>query len=417
MTLPDPNSKPLRIAFLIDVFPRLSNTFILNQITGLIDRGHDVDIFAIHTGDLETVHADVTRYDLLSRMRHIPIPRARGQRYKKALGLLLQPEHWRGAVFDSLNVLRYGNRATSLANFYTTLSFMQQAPYDIVHAQFGKLGLVALPLKKHGVISGKLATSFRGADITSTLAKHPGIYDDLLTHGDLFLPVSNLFKQKLIQEGCAEQKIRVNRSGIALDRFVFKARQKPGNAPTRILFIGRLTEKKGVRYAIEAVTQVIKNGHDLQFHILGDGELTSEAHALIQQHHMSQHIHLLGHQPQNNVIQELESAHILIAPSVTASDNDQEGIPNVVKEAMAVGLPVVSTLHSGIPELVDDGISGYLVPEKDSDALATKLEHLVTHPELWEQMGKAGRAKVEADYDIERLNDDLIRYYREAINR
>ncbi|HEY9737804.1 MAG TPA: glycosyltransferase, partial [Trichocoleus sp.] len=80
-------------------------------------------------------------------------------------------------------------------------------------------------------------------------------------------------------------------------------------------------------------------------------------------------------------------------------------------EAMAMGLPVLSTFHGGIPELVQDGVSGYLVPERDSEALAARLKDLLDHPERWEAMGQAGRAYVEAHYNIETLNDRLVQVY------
>jgi colanic acid/amylovoran biosynthesis glycosyltransferase len=96
-----------------------------------------------------------------------------------------------------------------------------------------------------------------------------------------------------------------------------------------------------------------------------------------------------------------------VAASVTAADGDEEGIPNVLKEAMASGLPVVGTRHAGIPELIDDGVSGFLVPERNEAALADALQRLALEPGRWASMGRAGRAKIEMEYDIDRLNDRL----------
>ncbi|HEY6104105.1 MAG TPA: glycosyltransferase, partial [bacterium] len=120
---------------------------------------------------------------------------------------------------------------------------------------------------------------------------------------------------------------------------------------------------------------------------------------------------------QGEIRRLLEGAHILLAPSVTAQDGDQEGIPNVVKEAMATGMPVVSTRHSGIPELVQDAVSGFLVAERDVDALAERLVFLIDHPETWPEMGRAGRRKVEADFDVEHMHDRLIALYAQVLDR
>ena len=112
----------------------------------------------------------------------------------------------------------------------------------------------------------------------------------------------------------------------------------------------------------------------------------------------------------------LSNSDILLAPSITAHDKDQEGIPVVLMETMAMGLPIISTLHSGIPELVQDGISGYLVPERDVDALAEKLNYLIEHPELWSEMGKAGRAFVEENFNIDKLNDRLVEIFQSLLH-
>jgi colanic acid/amylovoran biosynthesis glycosyltransferase len=106
----------------------------------------------------------------------------------------------------------------------------------------------------------------------------------------------------------------------------------------------------------------------------------------------------------------------MVAPSITAENGDQEGIPNVLKEAMALGLPVISTLHGGIPELVEDGVSGFLVKERDVDSLAERLAYLVDHPETWSKMGSEGRACIEKDYDMNKLNDHLVDLYEKTLH-
>jgi colanic acid/amylovoran biosynthesis glycosyltransferase len=126
-------------------------------------------------------------------------------------------------------------------------------------------------------------------------------------------------------------------------------------------------------------------------------------------------VQFLGSKTREEVAELLAAAHLLLAPSVTAADGDQEGIPNTLKEAMAAGLPVVSTLHSGIPELVEDGRSGFLVPERDSEALADRVGWLVDRPDSWPDMGRAGRSRVEAEYDIAKLSIRLVELYQSVL--
>jgi colanic acid/amylovoran biosynthesis glycosyltransferase len=123
-----------------------------------------------------------------------------------------------------------------------------------------------------------------------------------------------------------------------------------------------------------------------------------------------------GAQSHDKIIAILRGMHILLTPSVTAPNGDQEGIPNVLKEAMAMGMPVVSTRHSGIPELVEDGVSGYLAAEGDAEALAQELARMIAHPERWGAMGKAGRQRVESEFNSQRLNDRLVTLYQNLRN-
>ena len=134
---------------------------------------------------------------------------------------------------------------------------------------------------------------------------------------------------------------------------------------------------------------------------------------LIQELNVGNLVKLLGWKQKTEVIDILNNSHILLAPSITAKNGDREGIPVALMEAMAMGLPVISSLHSGIPELVTDGISGFLIPERDVEGIAAKLNFLIEHPEMWSQMGKAGRAIVEANYDINKLNHRLLEIYQE----
>jgi len=111
----------------------------------------------------------------------------------------------------------------------------------------------------------------------------------------------------------------------------------------------------------------------------------------------------------------LDDSNIFVLPSITTRDGDQEGIPNAIKEAMARGLPVVSTYHAGIPELIEDGISGFLVPECNEKALAEKIEYVISHPEIWQSIEEAGRKKIEEEYDKEKINDRLIEIFNQLV--
>ena len=136
---------------------------------------------------------------------------------------------------------------------------------------------------------------------------------------------------------------------------------------------------------------------------------------LIIELNISSIVKLHGWKQQQEIIEILDKCQIFVAPSVTAADGNQDAPVNTLKEAMAMGLPVISTLHGGISELVEDGVSGFLVPERDADAIAQKLAYLIEHPEVWEGMGKAGRMRVEEKYDMNKLNDELVEIYQQML--
>jgi colanic acid/amylovoran biosynthesis glycosyltransferase len=287
----------------------------------------------------------------------------------------------------------------------------QKQPYDIIHCHFGYNGLVGVILRDIGAVQGKVITTFHGIDVTNYVKNNgEGAYDLLFQLGDLFLPISELWKRRLIELGC-NGNIIVHRMGIDCNKFTFTARKLRANGVVQIVTIARLAEKKGVEYAIRAVAKLAKSKTNLNYTIVGDGLLKERLQQLIQELNVDNIVTLVGWKQQQEVIEIINNSDIMLAPSVTSKDGDREGIPVVLMETMAMGLPIVSTVHSGIPELVENGVSGFLVPERDVDALAEKLNYLVENPEVWNKMGAAGRAFVEKYYNADKLNDKLVEIY------
>lgn len=400
----------MRVAFLIPVFPEIHNTFILNQITGLIDLGHEVDLYPLAVGDYQRAHADVATYGLKERVRHIPIPGPHGQRLRKLAGLMTERSAWRKSLVASLDPFG-GKRTLSLEAAYTALSFARHQRYDVIHAQFGHLGDAALAVSNTWGGSGvPVVTSFRGADTTARLDDNPRFYDKLFLRGALFLPVSEDLKRRLIDHGAPPERTKVHHSGIALSRFTPNDRAGTKSGPVNALFIGRFVEKKGVQYALEALALVTDTA-DVTLTLVGDGPLEPELRRRADELGLAARVDFVGEKNQAGVLEELARADVLVAPSVTAASGDKEGIPNVAKEAMACALPVLSTLHGGIPELIEDGVSGFLVPERDVQALAERLTLLASRPDLRAKLGAAGREKVAAEFDSKRLNVELVELY------
>lgn len=317
----------------------------------------------------------------------------------------------------SLNVLRFGRQAASLRLLYWTAAFRDVHSYDIVHCHFGPIGNSGALLKDLGAIEGKIVTAFHGYDLSRCMRENGDkVYDSLFEIGDLFLPISERWRNELINLGCSEQKLVVHRMGIDTSKFSFIPRRPREDGKVHLLTVARLVEKKGVQYGIQATARLLERHPQIEYRIVGDGPLRSDLENLIGALGAHGNVQLLGWKRQEEVVALMKEADLLLAPSVTGKDGDQEGIPVVLMEALAQGLPVLSTRHSGIPELVRDGESGFLVPERDVDALAEKLEYLVEHPELWPEMGESGREYVERYYDINELNDRLVQLYQRLLD-
>ena len=380
-----------------------------------MEKGWPVFIYAKRNSGLKGTHQLVDRYRMLDKAIYLPVlPRTRA---KRASLVLSQYVNFRraGAIkifLRSLNLLKFGREAASLKLAFQAIPFLNRNSFDILHCQFGWLGEAVCQLRQVGAISGKLVTSFRGYDTDQYLKKKPSAYRNLFEHGDLFLPVCDYFKQWLIANGCPANKIKVLRSGVNLSEFNFHVRKPQSGKPIRLLSIARMVEKKGLTYALEAVAKLIRSGKNIHYTIIGDGPMRTELERYASILGIVTHVSMPGMKPHTQVLSEIHSSHILLATSVTAVNGDQEGIPNALKEAMATGMPVVSTWHAGIPELVVDQEAGFLVKEKDVDALSSKLEMLIDHPDLWGKMGKAGRTIVERDYNINSLNGFMVELYR-----
>jgi colanic acid/amylovoran biosynthesis glycosyltransferase len=410
----------MRIAVIVSTFPSLSETFILRQITGLIDRGHEVDIFAGSAGNDPVRHPDVDKYRLLSRtsyLTHCACSEAAPLRVFKRLGLIFANFHKNPlVVLRTFNVAAYGRAALFLQILCQVVPFLDRDSYDILHCQFGPIGEFGLLLRNTGAFHGKIVTSFRGFDISSYVKEQgENTYEDLFRRGDLFLCVSEQIKADLMRLGCDRKKIIVHRSGIDPNTFNVKRRGPNKGGKITILTIARLVEKKGIEYGIEAIAKIVRKYPDVEYKIAGDGPLRDRLQLLIAKLNAGEEIELLGWRSQDQIARLLERSDILLAPSLTSSKGDQEGIPGVIMEAFATGLPVVSTVHAGIPELVQDGVSGFLVAEKNVDALVEKLEILVRQPQLRYTMGRIGRKFVEEYYNIETLNNRLVEIYKQLL--
>lgn len=293
----------------------------------------------------------------------------------------------------------------------TTLRAVRPA---LIHAHFATDGLLVLPLAR--AVGVPLIISLRGYDVTRSngtlllsgrlswmryaLGKRR-----LQLEGTSFLAVSDALRKQAIARGYPEARTLTHYNGVDLDRF------QPNEAAAEaglILHVARLVEKKGTRVLIEALARL--TGAKLV--IIGDGPLRRALERQAQQ--LGDRIRFLGALPSDEVLQWMRRASVLAVPSLTAADGDAEGLPNVVIEAAACGLPVVGTTHSGIPEAIVDEATGFLVPEGDAGALAARLADVLGSEARRREMGAAARRLVERKFDRKMLTARLEAIYDEV---
>jgi colanic acid/amylovoran biosynthesis glycosyltransferase len=404
----------LRIGLFVHEFPALSETFVLSQVTGLIDLGCDVRIFATDRRPDGFEHADVRRYELQQRTCYLNMPRGKLRRLLAAIPLFLR--NWRSPrIWRSINLFRYGREALSLKLFYWTNRLAEaESRFDIIYCHFGVIGRTAAFLREIGALDGVLVTAFHGVDVSASLGLRPGLYHHLFHRGDAFLPISRHWGARLQAHGCDPDRILVQHMGVDLSRFRFKPRDPDPAGPIRLLTVGRLVEKKGIAYALQAVARARDDGLHARYTIIGDGPLRQILETLADELQLRDVVTFLGWRDQEAVVAEMYDHDILVASSVTDPIGDQEGIPVTLMEAMATGMPVISTRHSGIPELVRNGTSGFLLAEGDVEGLATALGKLSRDPALRAEMGYRGREIVAAEFEMAALNRRLLRIFREV---
>ena len=399
----------MKVGFFLLKFPLSSETFVLNQITAFIDMGFEVEIVALPKGHTQNTHAAWTKYNLAARTRWLQDePAGKVAKLRHRASQTLRGIH-RKNTWQALNLKRYGAESRNL--ILSAICGKVATPFhaDVFIAHFGPAGVTAAKLRELGVIRGKIATIFHGIDISSreVLNHYTPEYQQLFRRGDLMLPISDLWAGRLQKMGCPREKIAVSRMGVDMTRFSPRPVKAPAT-PLEIISVARLTEKKGLHVAIEACRQLKEQGVAFRYRILGIGPWERRLRTLIEQYQLEDVVEMPGFKPSHEVKAMLDDADVFLLPSVTGADGDMEGIPVALMEAMAVGIPVVSTLHSGIPELVEADKSGWLVPENDARALAQRLAAFsqLDTDEL-APVVKRAREKVEHDFNQQVINREL----------
>jgi colanic acid/amylovoran biosynthesis glycosyltransferase len=280
---------------------------------------------------------------------------------------------------------------------------------DLIHAHFASSGKTLLSLQK--VLRRPLIVTLHGGSDVPLHKPHFGIYRELAEKATLFLCVSDFIRRQAIEAGYPAEKLLVHYIGI--DRTLFFPPSEAADTDS-VLFVGRLVEMKGCEYALRAMKVVQAKRPATELTIIGDGPLRAELEQLATQ--LGVKCKFLGPQSPAVVREMLRKSRLLCLPSVITSDGHHaEGLGIVLLEAQAMGVPVVSTFHAGIPECVADGVTGTLVPERDSERLAGAILQLLEDRDLWQRYHLATQDHLDRKFDLRKQTALLEEIYADQI--
>jgi colanic acid/amylovoran biosynthesis glycosyltransferase len=394
-----------RVAYVLKMYPRFSETFVLSELLELERQGADLRVFSLKRPDDGIEHADVAR--LSAPVVYLPeslagLVRAQGRalrlwprRYLRMLAAVLRRARW-----------------ASLKHFLQAGAIAPELGRDgvrHVHAHFAS-GATSVAL-----YLGRLA------EVSYSFTAHAkDIYLDTVRPADLVrklqaarfaVTVSDFNVRHLARYANGSRIVRVY-NGLDLERFVVNgvARERP----PLVLAIGRLIEKKGFDDLIRACAILAGERTPFRCAIVGKGPLREQLAGLVAELGLEGRVELAGPLPRERLVDLYPRASALAAPCVVGSDGNRDGLPTVLVEAMALGVPVVATDVTGIPELVEDGLTGLLVPQRDPAALAAAVRQLFSDPDGASALARRARERVEARFDLRVNVAELRRLFAEA---
>ncbi len=299
---------------------------------------------------------------------------------------------------------------------YQALSnLLERRGAELMHIYFGHTGVHLLPFIE--CWRRACVVSFHGADVMLKAA-NPDYADKLrkVFHtAPLILARSRSLERRLVALGCPPERIRINRTGVPLAQFPMIRRETPQDGAWKFLQACRLIPKKGLTTCLRAFAIFQKEHPRAELFIAGKGPLQPTLEALISELGLGGHVHFTGFLSQADLLALYHRCHIFLHPSEMPADENQEGIPNSILEAMATGLPVLATKHGGIPEAVEHGRCGALVEERDFAALAEEMFKMTRSPHSFGEMGVLASESVAINFEQCAQIAALESHYHEAV--
>ncbi|WP_025742483.1 glycosyltransferase family 4 protein [Aquimarina pacifica] len=405
MELENNNSNQKKIVYLIENFPSPTEHFVLNEMLELEHRGIELEVLVLKKQNKYMCMPELN--DLRASVIYLP----KLYRYFSFFFLFKNP-----LLFPKLIQLgSISSGKNSLKSF---------RDYCIGLYFFSKL-------KRTSITHFHAHFAFLAVDIASVLSKLFGLNYSLTMHAnDIYTNTDKI--KKVIRESsfvitCTEynreylNKVTCNKyqdkihkvyHGIDTSKWTFRERKDVNTSEIKIISVARLVEKKGLFYLLESIKILVDKGKNINCTIIGEGVLKDKMIDFIRTNRLEAFIKIIGFQKQDMVRQMFIKSDVFVLPSIIAQNGDRDGLPNVIVEAMALGLPVISTATSAIPEVIEDRITGLLVKEKDSLAIARAIDELIANQELYNLIRKNAENKIQSKMHIEHATNKIANLFR-----
>jgi colanic acid/amylovoran biosynthesis glycosyltransferase len=408
-------SPPRRMAYVASQFPKLTETFILREVMKMEERGFAVSLYSIRPRPTGRLHAmaqpylEKTHYAPWFGLAHIAacysLTVRRPASVARALGFLVHD-----SVMHARDPMLVVKNFVALPKMFLFTRDMDRAGVAHIHGHFANIPTTAAAFAAR-VLGIRYSFTGHAWDIFLPRNQH-GLADKI--HDAVFVATCTGFNERLLKSLCYpgdHTRIMLNHHGLDLSLYHPTATRDT----KRIIAGGSLVEQKGLCYLVEAAALLRDRGLDFLIEIVGDGPLREELSQQISMLRLGNVVKLVGSMPHEELMERMRTSAMVVLPSIETSDGFMDGIPNILIESLALAVPVVSSRLSGIPELVTDGETGLLVEQRNAVALADALEMLLRDPGRGTTMGRAGRARVESMFDLDRNTAALVERFEEIL--
>lgn len=401
-----------RLAYLLKKFPRLSETFILNELLAQERTGREIHVFSRRAPDDEPRHPELTR--LKAVVETLP-PKSEIDPWEMLVGDDSNPDDLLGRLGKLVREARtWGHARTPslLVEALYLLKRTRELGIQHVHVHFATdSAVVALLMNRLGGPSYSITAHAK--DIYRETVDFRFL-DVLVRNSAFVVTVCDANRQWMAERLSAEAMAKVRRLYNGIDLATFRADGGP-REPNHVLGVGRLVEKKGFHILVEALALLLAKGVDLQATIIGDGDQKQRIEELIAARGIGARVRMLGPRDAAEVRRHLSRATLMVQPCLVGNDGNRDALPTVLVESLAMELPSISTPVTGIPEILDHGRCGVLVPENDVPATAAAIEALLRDPARRARIAADGRRRAEQLFDGETIARTLSSWFDSAL--